>query len=60
MLVPVADPSSLAGAITDLLAAPDRRAALGRAGSRRAREHFDLPGIAARYVAAYEARNNFV
>jgi D-inositol-3-phosphate glycosyltransferase len=45
--VPPRDPVALAGALTGLLAAPDRRAAFGRAGRARARTMYDFDRIAA-------------
>ncbi len=58
-LVPCAgDPTAFAAALADrvngLLDEPDRAAAMGRAGRRRAMEHFGWPAIAARTVAVYE------
>ena len=45
--VPPRDPAALAGALRALLADPARRAALGAAGARRARERFAHDRIAA-------------
>ena len=42
VLVPPADPQALAGAIVALLTDSDRRAAMGEAAERRAREHFSV------------------
>lgn len=41
-LVPVKDPEALAGALTQMLSDPVRRASLGEAGRRRASQLFDL------------------
>ncbi|AEB43900.1 glycogen synthase [Micromonospora maris] len=53
-----ADPArfeaDLAARLNELLASPDRAAALGRAGRRRAVEHFSWDAIAARTLALYE------
>ena len=58
-LVPyVADPAefaaALAGRVNALLGDPERAAAMGRAGRRRAMEHFGWPAVAARTVTLYE------
>jgi len=58
-LVPyVDDPAefaaALAGRVNALLDDPDRAAAMGRAGRRRAMEHFGWPVVAARTVGLYE------
>jgi len=45
----------LAAAITDLMADPDRRAEMGRAGRRRAIEHFAWSSIARQTVQVYES-----
>jgi len=47
LLVPPGDPAALASAIAALLADPERRRRMGRAGRRRAEEHFDLATQAA-------------
>nr|MDT0657220.1 glycogen synthase [Micromonospora sp. DSM 115978] len=47
--------ADLATAITDLLADPDRCAELGRAGRRRAVEHFSWDAIAEQTVSLYRA-----
>jgi glycosyltransferase involved in cell wall biosynthesis len=47
VLVPPRDPASLAAALRSLLADPERRAALGGAGARRARRLYDFDRIAA-------------
>jgi glycosyltransferase involved in cell wall biosynthesis len=52
--VPPRDPSALAAAVGDLLDHPERRAEMGRAGARRARERFDFDRIAAATAAVYE------
>ncbi len=58
-LVPyVPDPATFAAALADrinaVLAEPTRAEAMGRAGRRRAIEHFGWPAVAARTVALYE------
>lgn len=58
-LVPyVDDPAefaaALAGRVNALLDDPERAAAMGRAGRRRAMEHFGWPAVAARTVDLYE------
>jgi D-inositol-3-phosphate glycosyltransferase len=45
--VPPRDPDSLAHVLAELLDRPDRRAALGAAGARRARERFARESVAA-------------
>jgi glycosyltransferase involved in cell wall biosynthesis len=40
-LVPPRDPAALADAVADLAVDPERRAQMGAAGRRRARQHFD-------------------
>jgi starch synthase len=47
--------ADLAAAITSLLANPDRAAALGRAGRRRAVEHFSWTSVAARTLDIYRS-----
>jgi glycosyltransferase involved in cell wall biosynthesis len=53
LVIPARDPAALAAALADLLADPGRRAGLGDAGRRRARERFTvdlmLDGTAAVY-----------
>jgi glycosyltransferase involved in cell wall biosynthesis len=44
--VPPRDPAALASALRALLAAPERRAELGAAGARRARERYGFDRIA--------------
>jgi glycosyltransferase involved in cell wall biosynthesis len=51
--VPARDVASLAGAMRDLLAEPERRALLGRAGVRRARARYDWRTIAAETAREY-------
>ena len=46
--------AALAAAVNELLAHPDRAAAMGRAGRLRAMEHFAWPAVAARTVALYD------
>jgi glycosyltransferase involved in cell wall biosynthesis/phosphoheptose isomerase len=52
--VPPRDPDRLAAALRDLLADPAGRAAMGAAGVRRARQHYDWDRIAAATLEAYE------
>jgi N-acetyl-alpha-D-glucosaminyl L-malate synthase BshA len=53
ILVPMGDVEALAGAVTDLIRDPARRAVLGRVAQRRAREHFSAAAIVPRYEALY-------
>ena len=53
-LVPPRDPAALASALRALLADPERRAAMGRAGLDRARQWYSWPRIAAQTEAVYE------
>jgi MMP alpha-(1->4)-mannosyltransferase len=53
LLVPPADPSALARAITDMLDHPERAAALGEAGYRRVQDHFTWKRAAEKTVDAY-------
>ena len=53
LLVPFSDTAALANAAGSLLADPARRAALGRAAQRRARENFSATAIVPRYEALY-------
>ena len=53
LLVPPDDPPSLAAALNDLAGAPDRAAAMGRAGRERAVAHFDWSTIAAQTARLY-------
>lgn len=55
LVVPPGDPASLAAAILDLAADPDRREALGAAGQRRIRELFSLERQAGDLHDAYMA-----
>jgi type III pantothenate kinase len=48
------DPERLAHALTDLLADPERRAAMGQAGVRRARQLYDWDRVAAATLEVYE------
>lgn len=54
VLVPPRDPAALAAAWRDLLAAPSRRAAMGRAGRQRIAETFGLDRMIDRYGQLYE------
>jgi glycosyltransferase involved in cell wall biosynthesis len=53
VLVPSDDPDVLAAAVQDLIGKPERRAAMGRAAQRRAREKFSAGAIVPRYEAVY-------
>ena len=53
LLVGPRDPAALAASIGDLLALPDRGAALGRAGRERALSEFEPSVVARRYVDIY-------
>ena len=53
--VPPRDPEALAGALRGLLDDPERRAALGAAGRRRAQERFAFDRIAAATREVYGA-----
>jgi glycosyltransferase involved in cell wall biosynthesis len=53
LLVPFGDVDAYAGAVTDLIQDPTRRAVLGRAAQHRAREHFSASAIVPRYEALY-------
>jgi glycosyltransferase involved in cell wall biosynthesis len=52
-LVPAEDATALARAIDELLAAPERRAAMGKAGRARVLEQFTWQAAAQRTVDAY-------
>ena len=51
--MPSDDPDVLAAAVQDLIGKPERRAAMGRAAQRRAREKFSAEAIVPRYEAVY-------
>ncbi|MCD9623239.1 glycosyltransferase family 4 protein [Rhabdothermincola salaria] len=53
VLVAPEDPSALARAMVDLLAAPDRRRELGRAARRRAEQKYGLERCVERYETIY-------
>jgi glycosyltransferase involved in cell wall biosynthesis len=53
LVVPQGDYAALAEALAALGEAPARRAALGRAGARAARELFDAERMVADYAALY-------
>jgi glycosyltransferase involved in cell wall biosynthesis len=53
LLVPPRDPAALAARLDHLLAAPERRQALGRAGAARARARYSWDLIAAETEAVY-------
>ncbi|MEV4178159.1 glycosyltransferase [Nonomuraea sp. NPDC049709] len=53
VLVPPRRPRALARALKELLGDPDRRATLGAAGARRARERYGWPHVAERTEAVY-------
>ncbi|MGW5559190.1 glycosyltransferase family 4 protein [Micromonospora sp. NPDC003944] len=55
LLVPPADPAALADAVTDLLEAPERRAAMGRLGRDRCLHLFDIERTVADVEAIYRA-----
>jgi rhamnosyl/mannosyltransferase len=52
--VPPADPERLGTAINSLLNDPLRRAAYGRAGQLRVKQHFSLQGMARQTLALYQ------
>lgn len=54
LLVPPRDDRALAGAIVTLLANPDRRAAMGRAGLARVRQRFSAERMVAETLGVYE------
>ncbi len=53
LLVPPADPAALAEAVLEVWNDPYRRDRMGRAGGRRAQEHFDVRRMVAEYEALY-------
>jgi glycosyltransferase involved in cell wall biosynthesis len=55
VVVPPEDDESLAGAIRDLAADPERRQAMGRAGRRHVEQHFDRAALARDYRKILEA-----
>lgn len=55
LLVPPEDPPSLASAIGELLADPDRAAALGTAGARRAGAEFGVDAMTDRWLTLYQS-----
>jgi glycosyltransferase involved in cell wall biosynthesis len=54
LLVPPRDPRALAAAAGELLASPAKRAALGAAGTNRARRRYSWPRVAAQTEAVYQ------
>lgn len=54
LLVPPGDAAALAAAVVDLLGAPARRAAFGRAGQARVQAHFDVEHLVEGTIAAYD------
>lgn len=54
LIVPPADPAALAEALRALWSDPSRRAALGEAGRRRARDNYRAETMAERVMAIYE------
>lgn len=59
ILVPVGDPESLAAAAAGLLADPERRRALGRAGRRRVESRFTLTAMAGAVAELYREAAGF-
>jgi glycosyltransferase involved in cell wall biosynthesis len=55
VLVPVDDAGALAGAVSSLLADPDRGEEMGRAGLERARAEFSVARMAERTMALYQS-----
>ncbi len=53
LLVPEKDPAALAAAVAELLADPERAAALGRAGAQRVRDELNWDSIAAIHDRLY-------
>ena len=53
LLVPLADPTALASAVTKLLANPDDATAMGQAGFHRAAALFDIRGMVRAVEAEY-------
>jgi starch synthase len=53
LLVPAGEPEPLAAALNTLLSDPDRAAAMGQAGRKRAVAEFGWPAIAAQTAALY-------
>jgi glycosyltransferase involved in cell wall biosynthesis len=54
-LVPARDAVALAGALTELLASPEKRAQMGQAGRKRAETEFAATRIVAETLALYQA-----
>jgi phosphatidylinositol alpha-1,6-mannosyltransferase len=54
-LVVAGEPAALAAAIGDLLASPERGAAMGRAGQKVALEEFAWSQMASRFTQLYES-----
>jgi len=55
LLVAIDDPSALAAGILTLWRDPERAAALGRAGARGVREHYDVGAMAEAAEQAYRS-----
>jgi alpha-maltose-1-phosphate synthase len=55
LLVPPADPGALADAVNELVADPDRAAAMGETGRRRAVERFSWRAIAEQTLELYRS-----
>jgi glycosyltransferase involved in cell wall biosynthesis len=55
VLVPAEDPGAMAAAVTDLLDAPERAAALGSAARRRVEERYGARAMVRRLEAVYDA-----
>jgi glycosyltransferase involved in cell wall biosynthesis len=53
LLVPPGDPDAMADAICELLASPERREVMGKAGRRRAEQMFDLRRTIERHIELY-------
>lgn len=53
-LIANGDPESMAGALKELLAAPQKRSEMGFAGRRLAETEFSWPGIASSMISVYE------
>lgn len=54
ILVPPGRPDALAAALETLLASPEKRQAMGEAGRARAREHYAIDDMVARFETVFE------